>query len=96
VRRPCPRGICNARLEISGDHSTAQELGCDGAGESAPAEEGFVVAEANAIDDAGAEARSLEFPGLDPAANGLLLGADGPGDSGSTRSTGGIGPRGAR
>jgi hypothetical protein len=52
----------------------------DRTGEGAPAQEVLVVPEADAVADTGADAGGLEFPGLDPAAHGLYVGANAPGE----------------
>jgi hypothetical protein len=59
---------------MRGDHS----------GEGAVAEEGFVVAEANASADARTESQTIELPARHPATNSLLLGTDAPGDVGNS------------
>jgi len=57
-------------------------VGGDGGGERASAQEVLVVRPLDAIADAGAKPGGLELPALDPAADGLLVGADAAGDVG--------------
>jgi hypothetical protein len=76
-RRADPISARNVSPVQESDAADAlEEVGGEGAGEGATAQEVVVVAEANAVADAGSEPRSLELPGLDPAANGLLVRAN--------------------
>jgi hypothetical protein len=56
----------------------------------APAQEVLVVSEANAVADAGPNLVALQLTVLDPAANGLLVGANAPGDVGDGQHLAGV------
>src|SRR5215204_7822014 len=84
ARRAAERA-CRSWSGVSCCRSSPEEVRGDGPGEDATAQEVLVVPKANAIADAGDEARSLEVAVLDPAALGLLVGTGAPGNVGDSQ-----------